>query len=84
MARETTLAVGRAMATARGIEQRVHTLPFGGKLSREKTFAFSEPSVQVFSVKFCGRTYIIIGPEKSAKGKFSAACTHGILHLLLT
>ena len=35
-------------------------LPYSGKLSREKTFAFfavSEPSVKVFSAKFCGRRY---------------------------
>ena len=45
-------------------------IPNGGKLSREKTFVFfmvSEPFVKVFSTKFCGRTYIIIGLEQSTK-----------------
>ena len=64
-----------------------YCIPYSGKLSREKTFAFfavSEPSVKVFSAKFCNlqcarcvyagvlrmqeyHTYIIIGPEQSAK-----------------
>ena len=39
-------------------------LPYGGRLSREKTFvcfAVSEPSVKVFSANICGHTHIIIG-----------------------
>ena len=52
-------------------------VPYSGKLSREKTFAFfavSEPSVKVFYARFCGHTHIIIGPEQSANifsAKFS-------------
>ena len=39
-------------------------VPYSGKLSRGKLFAFfaaSEPSVKVLSAKFCGHTHIIIG-----------------------
>ena len=32
-----------------------------------KTFVVSEPYVNVVSAKFCGCTYIIIGPEQSTK-----------------
>ena len=49
----------------------VKRLPYyGGKLSREKTFSFLRFRTireSIFSAKFCGHTYIIIGPEQSAK-----------------
>ena len=48
-------------------------VPYSGKLSREKTFAFfavSEPSVNDFSAKFCGHTYIIIGRTGAMRESF--------------
>ena len=75
------------MDTLSGYEFLLYRVPYSGKLSREKSFVFFavlEPSVKVFSTKFCnpqctrcmyagalcmceGHTYIIIGPEQSAK-----------------
>ena len=52
---------------------RYLVLPYGGKLSREKAFAFFavlEPSVKVFKAKFCGHTYIIIGRTGAIRESF--------------
>ena len=56
------------------LHRKFPLLQYSGKLSGENTstfFAVSEPSVKVFSARFCGHTYKIIGPEQSTKVYFA-------------